>query len=416
MSGWSVKSVRMALPAASDERGFSLAELVVVMGIFLTVMMITSSSFKTIANSSSQQSKSLETQIEGIIGLEVLRADLESAGFGLPWTFQNTITAEYYKESEMGDAKPKSGYWLSGDPSTNFNDASGSAPRAILSANTNFNFDSGEGAKYIVIKSTTAATNNTVKKWTNVSYNGGVKTVASWGDPSRDFSASDRVMVIKNTLNTTPVSRQLLVNSGGIYYAPFSAYSTLIKSPLDGDTYQIYGLAPGTITPKMPFNRADYYIVTPGSSSMPQGCAPNTGVLYKSNVTHSGGGYDPTIPLLDCVADMQIVYGVGAADSTAVTLHDSTSEYMTLVNTAPDKAQAIREQLKEVRVYILAQDGKQDIMYNYSSVHSSGSVYVGEKNIGKGRNFPLGTLIGPSYKNYRWKVYTIVVRPKNLIQ
>ena len=68
---------RAAGRLSADERGFSLAELVVVMAIFLTVMLITANTFKTIANQTSQQSKSLETQIEGIVGLEVLRADLE---------------------------------------------------------------------------------------------------------------------------------------------------------------------------------------------------------------------------------------------------------------------------------------------------------------------------------------------------
>lgn len=401
---------------APDERGFSLTELIVVMGIFLTVMLITSSTFKIIANSTSQQSKSLETQIEGVVGLEVLRADLEQAGFGLPWTFQNTITATNYVESALDTAtKPQSGYWPTGiDPISIFNDATGGIPRAILSANTNFNSASGEGAKYIVIKSTGAATNNASKKWINVSYAGGLKTPSSWGDPARDFAASDRVIVIKNNLNTTPVSRQLMVTSGGSFYAQFSTYSTLIKSPLDGDTYQIYGVSTNNL--KMPFNRADYYISSP--ASMPKGCAPGTGVLYKSNISHSGGGYDPIVPLLDCVADMQIIYGVGSAGSPVVNLYDNTTDFLTLVNSSTDKAGTIRDQLKEIRVYVLAQDGKKDILYNYSSVNLSSRVLVGEKinGIDRGRSFPLGTLIGSDYKNYRWKVYTIVVRPKNLIQ
>ena len=74
---------KITLPGAAASRrslsarlgsaaGFSLTELVVVMGIFLTVMMITSSTFKTIVNSSSQQSKSIETSIQGVVGLEIM--------------------------------------------------------------------------------------------------------------------------------------------------------------------------------------------------------------------------------------------------------------------------------------------------------------------------------------------------------
>src|SRR6185369_2302242 len=289
----------------AGSRGFSLVELIVVMAIFLTVMLITSSAFKLIANSSSQQSKMAETQIEGIVGLEVLRADLQQAGFGLPWTFQGTLTT--YVESVMGSNMPQTGYWAvsGGDPSTNFNDAPTGVPRPILSANTDFNIDSGNGAKYIVIKATTAATNNAARKWTNVSYAGGLRTSNPWGDASRDFVASDRVIVVKNNLNSTPVSRQLMVNSGNYYAAstPLTNYTTLMTSHRDGDTYQVYGVSSGNL--RMPFNRADYYVMKP--TDMPLSCAPKTGVLYKSNIAQSTGGYDPIIPLLDCVADMQIV-------------------------------------------------------------------------------------------------------------
>jgi type II secretory pathway pseudopilin PulG len=387
-----------------DSRGFSLTELIVVMGIFITVMLITSSTFKTIANSSSQQSKSLETQIEGIVGLEVLRADLEQTGFGLPWTFQNTILTTNYVESVLGSNMPTTGYWPAGDPSS-FNDAPGGEPRPIQSGNTNFNKGSAaDGAKYIVIKSAAAATNDASKKWTNVSYDGGVKSIASWGDAARDFAATDRIMVIKNNLKTTPVSRQLMVTGTGSFAAPFSSYSTLIRSPQDGDTYQIYGISPGSITPKMPFNRADYFLQIP--SSMPEGCAPNTGILYKKNISHSTGGYDPTIPLLDCVADLQIVYGLDTDGGGRVNLHTTT---------APATAAEQRAQVRELRVYILAQDGKKDFSFRYPSQ----TVDVGERFDGvtlTGKSFDLLAHIGTGWQNYRWKVYTIVVRPKNLIQ
>jgi hypothetical protein len=367
-------------------------------------MMITSSSFKLIANSSSQQSKSIETQIEGIVGLEVLRADLQQAGFGLPWTFQGALTT--YVESVMDSNMPQSGFWPAGDPSTNFNDSStGAPPRPILSANTNFN----NGSKYIVIKSTTAATNDTAKRWTTVSYADGLRTSKIWGDTSRDFAAGGRVLVVKNNLNSTPPTRELVVRSG-IYSATmasplFTNYTTLMTNHLDGDTYQVYGVSNTNF--RMPFNRADYYVRTP--TDMPQGCARNTGVLYKSNISQSSGGYDPIIPLVDCVADMQIIYGLDGDGGGRV------NQYLEApANTTNPSASDIRSQLKEIRVYILTQDGKKDLNFSYPSP----LVDVGESLLGvfRGRHFDLNAIIGSDYKNYRWKVYTIVVRPLNLIQ
>jgi len=411
MSGFMAKNLTSGR-LRTDNRGFSLPELLVVMGIFLTVMLITSSTFKTIVNQSSQQSKSLETQIEGIIGLEVLRADLEQAGFGLPWTFQTGIT--YNEASLDASTKPAADYWVSGG-AEDFNDSPGNPPRAIWSRNTKFNYDSGNnGAKYIVIKSANVATNNTAKKWTNLSVDSGVKALRTWGTANRDFQPTERVIVVKNNLVTTPASRQLMATGATSFSSRFSHYSTLISSPVDGDNFQIYGIAVATGTNpdqvRMPFNRADYYLMTP--TKMPAGCAPHTGVLYKSNINQSptsGGGYAPEIPLLDCVADMQIVYGLDNDGTGRV------NQYLEApANTGSPSAADIRSQLREIRVYILAQDGNKDLMYKYPAP----TVAVGEtlNGVFRGRNFDLEAILGADGRKYRWKVYTIVVRPKNLIQ
>jgi hypothetical protein len=388
--------------------GFSLTELVVVMGIFMTIMLITSNTFKIIANQASQQSKSVETQIEGIVGLEVLRADLTQAGFGLCETFQNTPAS--YNEANM-DSNMPTNFWTGTDSPQTFNDPP-DAPRAIQSRETTFNEADGHGSKYIVIKSTAVATNNASKKWTNVSYASGMRTTREWHDTSRDFAASDRVIVVKNNLVTTPASRQLMVRPAtaatnpGSYSTTFDNYTTLIQPHVDGDTFQIYGVSSGNL--RMPFNRADYFIMKP-TTNMPAGCAPKTGVLYKYNISHSTGGFDPKIPLLDCVADMQIVYGLDGSASGSI------NQYLDApANTLSKTAADIRAQLKEIRVYILAQDGQKDLTYTYPSE----KVKVGEtlNGVFRGREFDLKNIIITDWDHYRWKVYTIVVRPQNLIQ
>lgn len=395
MSGYSDKSfcVRGII---ADSRGFSIVELLIVMIIFITVMMITSDAFKTIAHSTSRQSKSFETQISGIVGLEVLRADLEQAGFGLPWTFQNTPVG--YDEAAV----------------TTYNDATTNPPRAIISGRNKDQFGSYTGSKYLSIKSTVIATNETAKKWTNVSVVGGTKTRTVWGDPRRDLAANDKVIVVKNNLTTTPPTRELMVRTSGVYFTTFSNYTAQMTTSRDGETYQVYGIAPAEISSlRMPFNRADYYLSIPTKTSggvtvrdMPASCAPNTGVLYKATINHGNGARNP-MPLLDCVADMQIVYGLDTSESGSVNFHTTD---------APTTASDQRAQIKELRVYILAQDGNKDLLYKYHSP----IVEVGESFDGgvtlTGRRFNLQTVIGDEYMNYRWKVYTIVVRPKNLIQ
>lgn len=373
-----------------DRRGVTLIELIVVMAIFLGVILITTNAFNTIVQRSSQQSKSAETQIQGAVGLELLRGDLERAGFGLPWTFSTPIT---YEEATFTHASTAS----------LFNDSPSAAPRAIVSGPSTFN----GASDYLVIKSTLADASDTAKKWTTVSFAEAGKNIKEWGDSERDFvpgdAATEQVTVIKNDLITTPPTRTLMASSATAFSTTFKLYSTLTQPHQNGDTFEIYGVHPSTEL-RMPFNRVDYYVKR---TKMPATCAPNTGILYRSVVRQSNGGQSAGVPLLDCVADMQVVYGLDSSASGFVNQHSSEP----LASAAE-----VRDQLKEVRVYILAQEGKRDRLYSYpSSTINVGESFDNGSSI-TGRTFDLDDLIGEDYIHYRWKVYTIVVRPKNLVQ
>ena len=260
-----------------------------------------------------------------------------------------------------------------------------------------------------MIKSTLADANDTAKKWTTVSFTPATKNITLWGDTERDFDpsagATERVTVIKNDLITTPPTRTLMASSATAFSTTFKLYSTLTQPHQNGDTFEVYGVHPSTEL-RMPFNRVDYYVKRIGAK-MPATCAPNTGVLYRSVVRQSNGGQSAGVPLLDCVADMQVVYGLDSSASGFVNQHRSEP----LASAAE-----LRDQLKEVRVYILAQEGKRDRLYSYpSSTIDVGESFDNGTTI-TGRTFDLEELIGEDYIHYRWKVYTIVVRPKNLVQ
>jgi hypothetical protein len=70
---------------------------------------------------------------------------------------------------------------------------------------------------------------------------------------------------------------------------------------------------------------------------------------------------------------------------------------------------AVRKHLKLIKVYILAQDGGKDL--NYTNTDTAMPVGIaGEANaLAHTINLTL-----PNYQNYRWKLYRIVVKPKNL--
>ena len=101
-----------------QNKGFTLVEMVVVMAIFVIVIMITGSSFEIILKHTSRLMKSEESNIEGVVSLEMFRHDLEQAGYALPFSFQSI--APVYKEA---------GY----APANQLNDAPSGVPRAFVS-------------------------------------------------------------------------------------------------------------------------------------------------------------------------------------------------------------------------------------------------------------------------------------------
>jgi prepilin-type N-terminal cleavage/methylation domain-containing protein len=385
------------------EKGFTLVELLITMVIFVLVIAGASQIFTGLLTQFKQQSKIAETNIEGIVGLEILRQDIEHSGYGLPWLIPAGIT---YSEA-------------SGSPANTFNDAS-NAPRAIISGN-NMTYSSPNnifnGSDYLVIKAVNVARNDAAQKWTRLSSDGSKRNELS-GSPSfaDSGSSTDRVIVISPG-STDANSRSLSV-SGTAFYTTYNNTSSF--APTDAtETRIIYGVDPDTDL-KMPFNRADYYIRkfdSNGKDIVPSRCATNTGVFEKVVVNQGDGRLTNFLPLLDCVADMQVIYQLDMNDDGTIGTQAnadgssvSSSEGATAATVQATLASAslLRQRLKEVRVYILAHEGQRDVNYTYPN----STIYVGDTGIGSGRNFNLTVIT--DYQNYRWKIYTIVVKPNNL--
>ena len=381
------------------QEGFSLIELMITMVVFLLVIAAASNVFTGLLTQFKQQSKISETNIEGAVGLEILRRDLESTGYGLPWNVEIDGDNDGNDwEQLVGYCEAVSNATITPNPTTFNNGASndpcpaiatlGTAPMAIRTGdNTGVNLSAtAGGADYLSIKSTVVASNDTVRRWTWLRQ-GGTKDDDLSGE---SFVAADRIIVISPGSSATN-SRSLIISAGAFSntynntagYAPADATEIRLVYGVDGNTAL-----------RMPFNRADYYIRRP-AAGMPSQCAPNTGILYKGTVNHANGAITE-LPILDCVADMQAVFYL---DTDADGIIDTTLDSIAALT-----AKNIRDQIKEIRVYILAHEGQRDPSYTYPLA----TIQVGPG--GFGRSFNLGTNL-----NYRWKVYTLVVRPNNLV-
>jgi len=347
------------------EYGFSLLELMIALAIVATVIAAATTFFVGVVNQYKVQTRITESNVEGVIGLELMRKDVESLGFGLPW---NNLSA--YTERNGVDSSITA---LNESPNP---------PRAVVSIDNAPATVSLNGSDYLVIRSARVGMSSAAGKWTTLS-SGNVKR--AWGTPDEDMGNNDYVVVLAP--GTTDADRNSLVGT-----STFSGTGGLVPAE-PFQTNIVYGI--DNVPLKRPFNRADYFIADNAAYPTPRQCAPNTGVLVKAAIAHDTDGTATLYPLLDCAADLQVVYGIdNNADGQVDTWIDSVT---------PFTAAQVRSQLVELHVHILAQQGKRDDSYTYPGA----TIFVGSEGVG--RNFDVS-----AYRNYRWKVYNIIVRPKNL--
>jgi prepilin-type N-terminal cleavage/methylation domain-containing protein len=375
------------------QHGFTMVELLITMVIFVLTIAAASSIFVPLLTQFKQQSKIAETSIEGIVGIDILRRDIEQAGFGLPWNLPAAVT---YNE---GSATATPGFTFTTNNVLIDDSAANNPPRALASVNNNL------GPDYFVVKATSVPIHNAAIKWTHVTHTAaGADEVKIWGSPVEDLIDGDRVIALIPSRGSNPQSQRILVHNAGAFSVTFNSttFPAAFAPGSSGDLHLIYGINP-SFDLRMPFNRGDYYVRTTGATIPPR-CAPGTGILMKSLIVHGNmagyapGDRGPETPLIDCVADMQVIFQLDTDGDG--TLDNQTNDISGLT------ALEIREQVKEVRMYILTHEGQKDITYTYPEDTPT----VGE--FGLGRDVDLTAIT--DWDNYRWKIYRLVVQPNNL--
>jgi hypothetical protein len=296
-------------------------------------------------------------------------------------------------------------------PASTYNEPANSVPRAVFSGN-NVDYagtNAYDGSDYLVVKAINIATNTASPKWTTLS-NASPYT-RTWDPASENLVDTDRVIVLAPGTNDAN-ARTLIVHTSGAFFTTFASVTSSPWPPLDNtETRIVYGLTGAD--PVRPFSRADYFILRP-TTGMPSRCAPNTGILYKA--VFDANGTSSLLPLLDCVADMQMVYALdndedGDFVSGQGTPADAYSDDISTLT-----VQQIRNRVREVRVYILSHEGQRDPNFTYpSSTIAIPSTHDPATGLGRSSPFDLTTTIDATdYMHYRWKLYTLIVKPIDL--
>lgn len=378
-------------------RGFTLIEMIVAMAFFVIIIGISGEAFNTVAKNVSQQFKISESDIQGMVGLEIMRHDLATAGYGLPWSYSNAIIY-----SEVDSAVSAQELIASG-----LNDAPSGIPKSITGFNNYSSNDNNvviKGSDYLVVRSQSTALTQAARKWTYI--NSSTASVPAggyipkvWGSSSADLNVNNRVIVLRDDYSNKLFNQ--LVMDGTDFFTTFtSPFNAAFGPGVAYTNHYIYGVDDNTDL-RMPFNRADFYVRIPVGTEfnkLPKRCATNTGILYKAIVSQNGGNLSNEYPLLDCIADMQVLYYLDVANDNNVTYTDSISALT---------AEEIRNQLKRIQVFILTHEGKKERTYSYPN----SSILVGQ-GTGTGRVFDLTKIV--DYSQYRWKVITFSIQPRNM--
>jgi hypothetical protein len=115
-------------------------------------------------------------------------------------------------------------------------------------------------------------------------------------------------------------------------------------------------------------------------------------------------------PLLACVRDLQVVFGIDASspEDGIIDVWDNGGALASSYD-----YQALKRRLKQVRVYILVQNGNRDADYLYANPEDAAnpdSIRVGDVNLGIGRDITLTA----EQRRYRWRLIALSITPRNL--
>ena len=155
----------------------------------------------------------------------------------------------------------------------------------------------------------------------------------------------------------------------------------------------------------MPFNRVDYYLKRP-STGFPQKCENSSYNLYRSTINHLDGKRNEQ-PIMSCVKDFQISFALDTNEDGNIDSWVSTD------SAYPNSADTLRNQVVEVRVFILYQAGQKDRNFLYpldTCSDNTNGIVIGDSDTGELKCFHLSD----EERHYRWQIAKLTVNTLNL--
>ena len=151
-----------------------------------------------------------------------------------------------------------------------------------------------------------------------------------------------------------------------------------------------------------PYYTVEYLI----GGTQPSYCAPGSqNLLRKEN--RQNPETDPGQPLFNCVLDFEVAFGIDKTEDGLIDCWDNGGQ----TEAAGYSVDVLRTRLKQIKVYILVQQGKLDPTFT-----SPDTIRVGDASLTSCTGTGVGRTVTftAAQKNYRWKVLALSVTPRNI--
>lgn len=365
-----------------NKSGITLIELLIVMAIFSVVMAGLNSAYQVQVRQGVKEFRQSQTSIELSIADNMIERDMMMAGYGL---------GEDYADAPAVTVPRPVG-------ATN----GALAPDTLILMGTAIGMQSRASQGWSYLANVPAA---------------GPPNFMQWGDMREEVVQNDVTIVIE------PSSKQLLVNAAGIFLFRFNDPNSDLTSVPGNNAFTFNPQQAGTVlfgffsmpTPMTLIAGQPYAVVTYTLGGAPlANCAPGTQSLLRAESRNGPGGVPQ--PLINCVLDFQVAFGLDWTETGSITTWDNGGVLAATLG-GTTGITVLNRRLKQIRAYVLVQEGNRDPNYTYSNpdtLMAPDVIRVGELGLQGGAT---GRVIPPltaEQRRYRWKMLTFAVTPRNI--
>ncbi|WP_457643927.1 PilW family protein [Persephonella sp.] len=335
----------------NNNRGLSILELLVSMVIFIVIMGAVYVTYIKLLKGFRGESTKVETQIEKLVGAEIIRLDLEHVGYGI----SSNETAPILE-------------WNPDD-------------------------------KILTLRSTLNNTRKETIGWFMVDCSATCTVISrSFPEPDRSYYVFYIDAIDKTAKGTGKVNIDMNGNVSFTTTPPAGGSGRLIGFPITEEVYN--GTANGCETGYC--NIVKYAL---SSANLLDKCNPNTYNLLRrvgaEALNNTGGD-----PILNCVADYTVTFDLDTNNDGAIDTVGSTVPALDTDGDGIDNTE-IRNQLKRINFYLLIQEGGYQRDFNFTNVVSCG----GNTCI---NGIDVDLVLPVDYQHYNWKVVKLSVKPMDL--